>query len=135
MKIIEDIIPIIPPLINAEASRRGRYHHTARPKSNDATVSCTKLCTAAPEILKPITETLFNPDKSRIITTDKTPAVSEKTSENGEEKSRAESKMRVIFTSSAPLKSLKHKRSRAIELASPNFTPGAIKERENRLSM
>ena len=58
-----------------------------------------------------------------------------KTSEKGEEKSRAESKMRVIFTSIAPLKSLKQSKIRAIEFASPNFTPGAIKERENRLSM
>ena len=94
----------------------------------EETQSCNRLCAAAPAMLKPMTDTDLRPDKRRITTVEPMPAVSENSSVNGVEKSRADKIILTVLTARAPLKSPPQRRSRTIELASPNFIPGTINE-------
>ena len=86
-------------------------------------------------MLKPIGETDFSPENSRITRVEQIPAVNEKSRVNGVEKSRAERSIHTVFTASAPLRSPRHSSRSTTEFARPNFIPGAIKESEKILSI
>lgn len=127
-------IPITVPVKIPANPKNGKYFKTETGTNKSETIIWPKLCIKPPAAEIPAPENILNFCIKNITKNESIAPQTENGSDEKPEKSKAESKILVAFTPTAP-KNLSWRIKKTVDkFASPIFTPGAIKSKGTKLS-